>query len=104
MVALHGGPAPFQDASDPYSWVNGERNPLTTEYDFGHSGVCVSIMAYCRSQTALRIFLPDAIDFAFLEDLGMSITEETERPETYGLAGWTDLRRLHGLGVRVTCR
>ena len=41
-------------------------------------------------EAALPAFLPDAIDFAFLKDLGMTITEETDRPETYGLAGWTD--------------
>ncbi|MDE0331888.1 MAG: hypothetical protein OXL41_08465 [Nitrospinae bacterium] len=90
VVALHGGPAPFQDASEPRAWVDGERDPNATDFEFNHSGVCASIMAYCRSQTALRIFLPDAIDFAFLNDLGMTITEETEKPETYGLAGWTD--------------
>ena len=90
VVALHGGPAPFQDASDTHAWVNGERDPNATDYDFAHSGVCASLMAYCSSQAALRGFLPDAIDFAFLKDIGMTIIEETERPETYGLAGWTD--------------
>ena len=90
VVALHGGPAPFQDASDPHAWVYGERDPLATNYDFDHSGVCASLMAYCSSQAALQVFLPDAIDFAFLKDLGMNITEVTDRPETYGLAGWTD--------------
>lgn len=90
VVALHGGPAPFQDASDAHVWVNGERDPNATDYDFAHSGVCASLMAYCNSQAALRVYLPDAIDFAFLKDIGMTITDETERSETYGLAGWTD--------------
>ena len=35
-------------------------------------------------------FLPHAIDFAFLADLGMTVRDETDRPETYGLVGWTD--------------
>jgi len=90
VVALHGGPAPFQDAYDPLAWVNGERDPLATRFDFGHSGVCASIMAYCSGSAALPAFLPQAIDFAFLQDLGLTVTEPTSRPETYGLAGWTD--------------
>ncbi len=90
VVALHGGPAPFQDASDTHAWVEGERDPEATVYDFGHSGVCASVMAYCSQDAALRPFLPHAVDFAFLADLGMTVTEESGRPETYGLAGWTD--------------
>ena len=90
VVAFHGGPAPFQDDSDPKAWVEGERDPLASEYDLFHSGLCSSLMAYCNDEGALLVFLPQAIDFAFLADLGMTVTEETERPETYGLAGWTD--------------
>ena len=90
VVAVHGGPAPFQDVSEPLAWVNGERDPLATRFDFGHSGVCASLMAYCNKGAALPAFLPQAIDFAFLEDLGLTLTEPTDRPETYGLAGWTD--------------
>ena len=57
-----------------------------------HSGVCVSLMSYCNVLRWPRYqqFLPHAIDFAFLSDLGVTVTEETDRPETYGLAGWTD--------------
>ena len=90
VVAVHGGPAPFQDGSDPQAWVNGERDPLASQFDFGHSGVCASLMSYCRQNAALPGFLPQAIDFAFLEDLGLTVTEQTDRPETYGLAGWTE--------------
>ena len=36
-----------------------------------------------------RAFLPHAIDFAFLADMGLTVTDETNVPETYGLAGWT---------------
>ena len=90
VVAVHGGPAPFQDAADPQAWVNGERDPLAAHFDFGHSGVCASLMAYCGESAALPPFLPHAIDFAFLEDLGLAVTEPTARPETYGLAGWME--------------
>ena len=90
VVAVHGGPAPFQDNSDPNTWVAGERDPLASEYDFVHSGVCASVMAYCTGWAAVPAFLPHALDFAFLADLGLTITDETTRPETYGLAGWTD--------------
>ena len=90
VVALHGGPAPFQDAAGPKTWLDGERDPEAAQFDFQHSGVCVSVMAYCRHNAALPAFLPHAIDFAFLADLGVTVAEETDRPETYGLAGWTD--------------
>ena len=90
VTALYGGPAPFQDNADAHAWVDGERDPLAMEYDFAHSGVCASLMAYCGSGEALEPYLPHAIDFAFLADLGMTVTDETERPETYGLGGWTD--------------
>ena len=90
VVALHGGPAPFQDAVNPFDSIDGERSPRATEFDFAHSGVCSSIMAYCRHGEARPAFLPHALDFAFLADMGLTVTEEPDRPETYGLAGWTD--------------
>ena len=34
VVAVHGGPAPFQDDADPHAWANGERSPLASEFDF----------------------------------------------------------------------
>ena len=90
VVALHGGPAPFQDAADPDAWVDGERDPRASQFDFNHSGVCISLMAYCRHGGQRPVILPNAIDFAFLADIGLTVTEETTRPETYGLLGWTD--------------
>ena len=90
VVALHGGPAPFQDASDPHAWVAGERSPLATRFDYSHSGVCASLMAYCRFNAPRPAFAPHDIDFAFLADLGMTVIEDTATPETYGLAGWTE--------------
>ena len=90
VTALHGGPAPFQDAADPDAWVDGERDPLASQFDFNHSGVCISLMAYCRHGGPRPVILPNAIDFAFLADIGLTVTEETTRPETYGLFGWAD--------------
>ena len=90
VVALHGGPAPFQDAANPFDSIDGERSPFASEFDFAHSGVCSSVMAYCGHHDPQPVFLPHAIDFAFLADMGLAVTEETDRPETYGLAGWTD--------------
>ena len=34
VVAVHGGPAPFQDHADPETWVEGERDPLASQYNF----------------------------------------------------------------------
>ena len=90
VVDLHGGPAPFQDASDPNAWVDGERSPFATQFDFAHSGVCASLMAYCRDNAPQPAYRPHDIDFAFLADLGMTVREDTGDPETYGLAGWTE--------------
>ena len=88
VVAVHGGPAPFQDEDDERGWHHGERSPGASNFDFGHSGVCASIMAYCGDSAAIPAFHPAEIDFAFLRDLGLTTTQETDRPETYGLAGW----------------
>ena len=90
VVAILGGPAPFQDARNPFGWHDGERDPHALHHDFAHSGVCASIMAYCRQSEAIPALLPHAIDFAFLSDLGLTVTDPSVRPETYGLAGWTD--------------
>ena len=90
VVAEHGGAAPFQNTSITHQRLGTEPDPLDPPYDFAHSGVCISLMAYCNDDEALPAFLPHTIDFAFLADLGLSVTEETDRPETYGLAGWTD--------------
>ena len=90
VVVEHGGAAPFQDAADPTGWVDGERDDQASRFDFDHSGVCDSVMAYCTDSSAQPAFLPIELDFAFLADLGMTIEDETDRPETYGLAGWTE--------------
>ena len=90
VVAVHGGPAPFQDDDDYFGWHNGERSPDASNFGFGHSGVCASVMAYCGFSAGIIPFLPAAIDFAFLADLGLTIKSESDRPETYGLSGWMD--------------
>lgn len=90
VTAVHGGPAPFQDESEPHAWVEGARNPGTVDYDTAHSGLCVSVMSYCSQRAAIPAFVPAELDFAFLKDLGLTIIEADERPETYGLAGWMD--------------
>ncbi len=110
VEAVHGGPAPFQDADDARGWHDGERSPDADRIDFYHSGVCSSVMAYCTDSAAIPAFLPTEIDFAFLADIGMSIrpqtpvpqtpvpqtlvpgtlVPQTARPETYGHAGWLD--------------
>ena len=90
VEAVHGGPAPFQDAGDAHGWHDGERSSDASHFDYGHSGVCSSVMAYCSDSAAIPAFLPAAIDFAFLADIGMTILPETDRPETYGHAGWLD--------------
>lgn len=90
VVALHGGPAPFQDGATPYDWVDGERSSGAHSFDLAHSGVCASVMSYCRHGAAIPAFLPAEIDFAFLRDLGLSVANADDRPETYGFAGWAD--------------
>ena len=120
VEAVHGGPAPFQDAADTRGWHDGERSPDAGHVDYYHSGVCSSVMAYCTNSAAIPAFLPAEIDFAFLADIGMTILPETlvpetlvpetlvpetlvpgtpvpgtpvpptDRPETYGHAGWLD--------------
>ncbi len=88
VMAVHDGPAPFQDALNPFDSHDGERDPAATQYDFAHSGVCASIMAYCGFQASPRAILPASIDFAFLADLGLILRPPADRSETYGLAGW----------------
>ena len=90
VIAVHGGPAPFQDADDAYGWHDGERNPDGSRFDYYHSGVCASVMAYCAYNAAVPAFLPAGIDYAFLADIGLAIRPETARPETYGLAVWME--------------
>ncbi len=86
MRANGGAPVPFQ-------WVNYELVPLAphapgAEVDYGHLGVCDSIMAYCRERTA--IYVPSELDFAYLADIGYEIldAETASEPELYGYGAW----------------
>ena len=97
--AVHGGPAPFQDAADPQAWVDGERDPLASAYDFAHSGVCVSLLSYCRQNAALPAFLPHAIDLAFLADLGMDRNASDRQARDLRPGGLDRLRRVHPFPV-----
>ena len=90
VVTVHGGPAPFQDNDDTHGWHDGERSPDAYNFDYAHSGVCASVMAYCGQSAGIPAFKPAEIDFAFLADLGLTTRQATDRPETYGLAGWMD--------------
>ena len=83
-----GDPRRSRDDDDYFGWHNGERSPDASNFGFGHSGVCASVMAYCGFSAGIIPLLPAAIDFAFLADLGLTIKSESDRPETYGLSGW----------------
>ena len=89
-IAVHGGPAPFQDADDAHGWHDGQRSADAGNIDYAHSGVCSSIMAYCRTTGGIPAFKPAEIDFAFLADIGLTTRPASDRPETYGLAGWME--------------
>ena len=99
VVAVHGGPASFQDAADPQAWVNGERDPLASQFDLGHSGVCDSLMAYCRASAALPALLPQAIDFAFLEDFGLDHNRGDRQAGDIRPRRLDRVRRLHAVVV-----
>lgn len=90
VVRVHGRSAPFQDRDDTTGWHYGERSPDARNFDFGHSGICTSIMAYCSNTAGIHGLEPAEVDFAFLRDLGLTTTPRSQRPETYGLAGWMD--------------
>ena len=86
MRANGGQPVPFQ-------WLDADRNvvPPNTPgamVDYGHLGVCASLMAYCNDKRT--VYQPDELDFAFLDDIGYdvlpaSITDDTE---VYGFGAW----------------
>ena len=90
VVAVHGGPAPFQDNDDSHGWHDGERSLDATNVDYAHAGICESVMAYCGQSAGIPPFQPAEIDLAFLADLGLTTEQATDRPETYGLVGWMD--------------
>lgn len=85
MRANGGAPVPFQ-------WLNRNLDPVApgtrgAEVDYGHPGVCSSIMAYCSRDT---LETPSALDFAILADLGYEILDAAtaSEPELYGYGAW----------------
>ena len=101
-VSANGGkPVPFQ-------WLNEERQVVTpgtpgAEVDYGHLGVCSSLMAYCRD--GAEVYRPSALDFAFLEDIGYQILDSAtaSEPEIYGYGAWGRYSAW-GAGVGRTIR
>ncbi len=86
-VRANGGqPVPFQ-------WVDAdnrlvEPNTPGAEVDYGHLGVCTSIMAYCRDPT--EVYVPSDLDFAYLDDIGYDLLDPAaaSAPELYGYGAW----------------
>ena len=101
-VRANGGePVPFQ-------WWNEEGQAVApgtpgAEVDYGHLGVCSSLMAYCRDSAV--VYRPSALDFAFLEDIGYQILDPAtaSEPELYGYGAWGRYSAW-GAGVDRTIR
>ena len=77
----------------PYQWIDADLNHLppgtpNAEVDYGHPGVCSSLMAYCRDRSAVQD--PAEIDFAWLDDIGYDIldAETAGMPEIYSYGAW----------------
>ena len=86
MSANRGEPVPFQWADEENRWV--EPNTPGAEVDYGHLGVCTSVMAYCRDRT--EVYGPSELDFAYLKDVGYDISDPdtASEPELYGYGAW----------------
>ncbi len=87
----------------PYQWLDADRKPVPpgtpgAEVDFGHPGVCSSLMAYCRDRSAVQN--PAEIDFAWLDDIGYDIldAETANRPEFHAYGAWAT-HAAWGVGV-----
>ena len=86
-VRANGGqPVPFQ-------WVDGDGRPVApntpgAEVDWGHLGVCASIMAYCSDPE--EVYVPSELDFAYLADIGYELlpAAAAAEPELYGYGAW----------------
>ena len=77
----------------PYQWVNADNHPVPpgapgATVDYGHPGVCTSIMAYCRDRNVVTD--PSALDFAMLDDIGYDLLDKATaaQPELYGYGAW----------------
>ncbi len=79
--------------SVPFQWLDQDRRvvpPHTpgANVDYGHLGVCDSVMAYCADPR--ETYQPSEIDFAFLGDIGYELldAETANEPELYGYGAW----------------
>ena len=95
-------------AAVPFQWLNEENRPVAphtphAKIDYGHLGVCTSIMAYCRKRT--EVYLPAPLDFAYLDDIGYEILDAAtaSEPELYGYGAW-GVYSAWGAGVERTIR
>ena len=77
----------------PYQWTNADNEPVPpgtpgATVDYGHLGVCTSLMAYCRDRR--EVAAPSELDFAFLDDIGYEILDRAtaSEPELYGYGAW----------------
>ncbi len=77
----------------PYQWINADNEPVPpgtpgATVDYGHLGVCTSLMAYCRDRG--EVAAPSELDFAFLDDIGYEILDRAtaSEPELYGYGAW----------------
>ncbi len=77
----------------PYQWTNADNEPVPpgtpgATVDYGHLGVCTSLMAYCRDRR--EVSAPSQLDFAFLDDIGYEILDRAtaSEPELYGYGAW----------------
>ena len=66
--------------------------------DYGHLGVCTSVMAFCSD--AREVHGPSELDFAFLADIGYEVLDEetASEAETYGWGAWGE-HSAWGIGV-----
>lgn len=99
MRANGGQPVPFQWVDGDNRWV--EPHTPGSQVDWGHLGVCTSLMAYCRDRA--EVYGPSALDFAYLADIGYEISPAGSKnePELYGYGAW-GRHSAWGAGVERT--
>ena len=92
----------------PFQWWNDQYEPVPphtpgAEVDYGHLGVCTSLMAYCSDPTVT--YRPSELDFAYLDDIGYEILDAgtAAEPELYGYGAWGRYSAW-GVGVERTIR
>ena len=91
MRANGGDAVPFQWWNAQFEHVQPDTPGATVDY--GHPGVCSSIMAYCSGDS---LEAPGELDFAILDDLGYDILDAAtaSEPELYGYGAWGQYRRF----------